>query len=88
MLVSVAPGVSAIVSGVVDNVCMVRITLDSSWHLLLASMASRGSISTWYVRFIATLVANFPRTFLEAVDVAWYSRFDTRLIWLPSRSTW
>ena len=86
-LAPAAPGVCPIVSSAVDNLCAVRIALDDIRRLLLASMASRGSISTWCVRFIGALVSDHLREFLDIMGTAWYGRFTARLTWLLSRST-
>ena len=87
-LVPAATGVSAIISGVVNNICAVRIALDGSQRLLLASMASRGSISTWCIRCIDALVADAFRTFLDLIGTVRYGRFVVQVVWQVWKSPW
>ena len=72
--VAVAPVASTaypIAFGAFNNLSTVRIDLDASYCLLLASMASRGSMSIWCIRSVNALVADVPRAFSITVYVVW-----------------
>jgi hypothetical protein len=63
----------------VDNVPAVRVNLDTSRQLLLASMPSWPGMSTRRVRIAVAVVRIAFRTLWVALVVSWYARF---VVWL------
>jgi len=82
VLVPITSGVYPIIFGRFDNLLAPRIDFITSPHLQIASMPSRASTSTRWVRLATVYIPVGSGTSLGPLKVTWYDRFIVQLIQL------